>query len=231
MNHNINNQVDKVIKELDILEKLLNEYKIKNLMSDDMLINPDHSNNHFSIDQAKTNILLPLINRICHKINHQNQKSQNQKSNREKKIFIKSYLDITHCYICKIKFDDKNMIHDIYKTMCQPCGNINYEKRMTIKDLSGKVAIVTGGRVKIGYETAIKLLKSGCTVICTSRFVDDCSERYMTDKDYSIFKSRLYIYQLNLSDYQSIDKFINYVHNNRTIFIFRLYVFLSLSLS
>ena len=245
MNHNINNQIDKVIKELDLLEKLLNDNKIANLMSSDTngflpdtnsflpdtnSFLPDtnsflpDTNGFLPITQKKLNILLPMFSRISHKINDQTHKTHTSVSDSVKKsdsnkktnksILIKSYLDITHCYICKIKFSNNNVNHDKYNTMCQTCGDINYAKRIMIKDLTGKVAIVTGGRVKIGYETSLKLLKSGCTVICTSRFVDDCLERYMCEKDFPDFKSRLHIYQLNLSDYQSIDKFIKFVHSN-----------------
>ena len=62
--------------------------------------------------------------------------------------------------------------------MCLSCGNLNFEKRTQICDLKGRVAMVTGARVKIGYQTALILLRNGATVIATSRFPHDTALRY-----------------------------------------------------
>jgi NAD(P)-dependent dehydrogenase (short-subunit alcohol dehydrogenase family) len=43
--------------------------------------------------------------------------------------------------------------------------------------MENKIAIVTGGRIKIGFETALILLRSNCTVIVTSRFANDAIKR------------------------------------------------------
>ena len=40
-------------------------------------------------------------------------------------------------------------------------------------DFTGRIAIVTGGRVKIGYYIATKLLSYGAKVLITSRFPKD----------------------------------------------------------
>jgi NAD(P)-dependent dehydrogenase (short-subunit alcohol dehydrogenase family) len=117
------------------------------------------------------------------------------------------------CYICKAKIYDKKYQHEVYECMCQLCGSINFAKRDVIKDLTGKTAIVTGGRVKIGFETAIRLLKNNCKVIVTSRFVDDCLERYQKDPDYHKFKDNLLIYQLNMFNSKNIMRFIEYVYS------------------
>ena len=45
------------------------------------------------------------------------------------------------------------------RTICPPCAAVNWEKRHQTADLSGRVAIVTGGRVKIGYQAGILLLR------------------------------------------------------------------------
>jgi len=55
---------------------------------------------------------------------------------------------------------------------------LNYEKRNQMADLKGKVAILTGGRVKIGYQCGLKLLRCGATVIVTTRFPRDSCARY-----------------------------------------------------
>jgi NAD(P)-dependent dehydrogenase (short-subunit alcohol dehydrogenase family) len=118
------------------------------------------------------------------------------------------------CYECKTKIRSDKYRHTFYRSMCILCGNINMFKRDVKSDQSDKVAIVTGGRVKIGYETALMLLKNGATVIVTSRFVDDCFERFAQEKDFDFFEDRLHIYQLNMLVESNIDKFVRYVKKN-----------------
>ena len=52
---------------------------------------------------------------------------------------------------------------------------------MQTADLSGYVAVVTGGRVRIGYEIVLKLLRAGAHVVCTTRFPADAAQRYARD--------------------------------------------------
>ena len=56
--------------------------------------------------------------------------------------------------------------------------------------------LVTGARVKIGYQTALKLLRSGATVIATTRFPKDAAARYAKEEDHSEFKGRLHVFGL-----------------------------------
>ena len=63
-----------------------------------------------------------------------------------------------HCYVCKQLYRD---IHPFYDQLCPACGDFNYAKRTETADLSGRVALLTGGRVKIGYQAGIKLLRAG----------------------------------------------------------------------
>ena len=120
------------------------------------------------------------------------------------------------CYVCKTKLTNEQTIHKLNNNMCSTCVDINYKKRTVTCDLTGKIAIITGGRVKIGYETSKKLLLSGCTVIVTSRFVDDCLSRYQKEEKYDEFKSRLTIYQLNMLNYNKVCEFIKYIHKKFT---------------
>ena len=55
--------------------------------------------------------------------------------------------DRVHCYVCKRKFSD---VHPFYDQLCVECGEFNFRKRSETADLSGRVALLTGGRVKIG---------------------------------------------------------------------------------
>lgn len=115
---------------------------------------------------------------------------------------------ITKCYICRC---DIVHSHDFYKELCNLCGSINFAKRDFKCNMKGKTAIVTGGRVKIGFETAIRLLRNGCRVIVTTRFTVDAYERYSALEDFHTFKNRLTLVQLNLKDLKSLAEFIDYV--------------------
>lgn len=120
------------------------------------------------------------------------------------------------CYMCKTKVLDSLAKSEYNANMCTLCGALNQAKRNIKINLSGSVGIVTGGRVKIGYYTALSLLTNGCEVIVTSRFVDDCLDRYKAHEQFESFKSRLHIYQLNMLDSGNIKKFVDYVHRNFT---------------
>lgn len=114
-------------------------------------------------------------------------------------------LDI--CYICK-----KHNIprHEFYPWMCFPCGEVNFKKRNQTADLTGKVALVTGGRIKIGFEIALKLLRCGASVIITTRFPNDARRRYELENDFAHFANRLQIFGLDLRFIPQVDKFCEY---------------------
>ena len=84
------------------------------------------------------------------------------------------------CYVCKQSF---SMVHRYYDAMCQLCGDFNYAKREQSADLSGHYALVTGARVKIGYQAALKLLRAGAHVIVTTRFPIDAADRFSREPD------------------------------------------------
>ena len=78
-----------------------------------------------------------------------------------------------YCYICKVPFFE---LHHFYYTICG-VGELNFAKRSELADLSGRVALVTGGRVKIGQEIVLKLLRCGASVVVTTRFPVDALKR------------------------------------------------------
>jgi NAD(P)-dependent dehydrogenase (short-subunit alcohol dehydrogenase family) len=119
----------------------------------------------------------------------------------------------TKCYMCR---QELKQIHFYYPTMCTQCGDLNYKIRELKLDLTGRIAIVTGARVKIGYQTALKLLRSNCRVIATSRFPKDTLIRYSQESDFDNFKHNLLIYPLDLRMLNSIDRFIFFVQKNFT---------------
>ena len=54
-----------------------------------------------------------------------------------------------HCYICKSPYRE---IHHFYDQLCADCAALNYAKRSELADMTGMVVLLTGGRVKIGYQ-------------------------------------------------------------------------------
>ena len=71
-------------------------------------------------------------------------------------------------------------LHAFYDQLCPSCGDFNFAKRTETADLRGRVALLTGGRVKIGYQAGIKLLRAGAELIVTTRFPRDAAARYAT---------------------------------------------------
>src|SRR5262249_21342703 len=70
------------------------------------------------------------------------------------------------CYICKADFVD---VHVFYDALCPPCAELNYEKRFQTADLGGRTALVTGARLKIGFQIGLTLLRGGARVLATTR--------------------------------------------------------------
>ena len=113
-----------------------------------------------------------------------------------------------NCYVCKAKF---TTLHHFYDTMCKKCGDINYEKRHQTTDLTGQVALITGSRLKIGYHATLMMLRSGATVIATTRFPVDSGLRFAKEKDFSEWQHRLHIHGLDLRHTPSVEIFANYI--------------------
>jgi NAD(P)-dependent dehydrogenase (short-subunit alcohol dehydrogenase family) len=115
------------------------------------------------------------------------------------------------CYICKKKYI---LLHHFYDQLCCDCGDLNYEKRNQPLIFTG-TSIVTGGRVKIGYAIALKLLRAGSKVIITTRFPNDAASRYSTETDYQEWKHRLEIYGIDFRDIRSVELFC--IHLAKTL--------------
>jgi NAD(P)-dependent dehydrogenase (short-subunit alcohol dehydrogenase family) len=127
-------------------------------------------------------------------------------------------LDPQHCYICKEPF---SRIHHFYDQLCPPCAEFNFAKRNELADLSGRVALLTGGRVKIGYQAGIKLLRSGAQLIVTTRFPRDSAARYAREPDFAEWSERLEIFGLDLRHTPSVEAFCHHLlaTRNRLDFI------------
>jgi len=117
-----------------------------------------------------------------------------------------------HCYICKRKY---TRIHPFYDQMCVECGEFNYAKRSETADLTGRVALLTGGRVKIGYQAGIKLLRAGAHLIVTTRFPRDSALRYSQEADFADWGHRLEVFGLDLRHTPSVEAFCHHLLSTR----------------
>ncbi len=109
-----------------------------------------------------------------------------------------------HCYVCKQKY---SAIHFFYDQLCPACAAFNYAKRTELADLRGRVALLTGGRVKIGYQAGLKLLRAGAELIVTTRFPRDSAARYAGEPDFGEWGHRLQVYGLDLRHTPSVEAF------------------------
>ena len=125
---------------------------------------------------------------------------------------------LQHCYVCKQKY---SVIHPFYDQLCPACGELNFAKRTETADLSGRVALLTGGRVKIGYQAGIKLLRAGAQLVVTTRFPRDSAMRYAQEADFADWNERLHIYGLDLRHTPSVEAFCTHLttHTDRLDYI------------
>jgi NAD(P)-dependent dehydrogenase (short-subunit alcohol dehydrogenase family) len=117
---------------------------------------------------------------------------------------IPDSLDERHCYICKIRF---KKVHFFYDQLCMSCADFNFRKRTETADLTGRVALLTGGRVKIGYQAGLKLLRAGAHLIVTTRFPRDSAQRYAAEPDFEQWGHRLEVFGLDLRHTPSVEAF------------------------
>jgi NAD(P)-dependent dehydrogenase (short-subunit alcohol dehydrogenase family) len=116
-----------------------------------------------------------------------------------------------NCYICKV---DYRSVHHHYDSMCPKCATLNWQKRLQTADLRGRVAVVTGSRVKIGFEIVLFLLRAGATVVATTRFPCDSARRFSKEADFDAWGERLLLHGLDLRHTPSIEAFAAYLGKN-----------------
>ena len=115
--------------------------------------------------------------------------------------------DFKYCYVCKKEYH-KLRFHPGYRELCESCGKFNILKRDTTANLDGLVAVVTGGRQKIGYKTALKLLRCGATVISTTRYPAAARYNYLLEPDHGQWIDRLTIIKC---DFRNRDDLYNLI--------------------
>ena len=222
-------------KIIEIKEKSdMKKKRIDELQQINNFIDINYEKLLIDINKSEKKLLLPsqTETKENEEINNDNneEKKNEIKKNRENKKFLKKkrkmeknkkkeleekFKYFSTCYICKEKFSKEN-IHKFYGNLCTKCGDHNYSYRTLKLDLSGRIAIVTGGRVKIGYFISIKLLSYGCKVIITTRFPKDSLFKFQQDPEYEKWKDNLIIYPIDFRIFESTIKFINYMKENFT---------------
>ena len=123
-------------------------------------------------------------------------------------LFQRPPRELPHCYVCKRKY---STLHHFYDQLCPGCAAFNMAKRTELADLRGRVALLTGGRVKIGYQAGLKLLRCGVRLIVTTRFPRDSAKRYAGEPDFSEWGDRLEIFGLDLRHTPSVEVFCRHL--------------------
>ena len=101
------------------------------------------------------------------------------------------------CYICKTRYVQ---VDAFYHQLCPPCAAENRSHRNARTDLTGRRALLTGGRAKIGMYIALRLLRDGAHTTITTRFPHDAIRRFTAMPDSAEWLHRLRIVGIDLRD-------------------------------
>ncbi len=101
------------------------------------------------------------------------------------------------CYICKARYVE---VDYFYHQLCPRCAAENRARRDARADLTGKRALLTGGRAKIGMYIALRLLRDGAHTTITTRFPSDAIRRFKAMPDSADWIHRLKIVGIDLRD-------------------------------
>ncbi|APE35323.1 short-chain dehydrogenase [Nocardia mangyaensis] len=101
------------------------------------------------------------------------------------------------CYICKQRY---TQVDAFYHQLCPDCAAASHAKRDARTDLSGKRALLTGGRAKIGMYIALRLLRDGAHTTITTRFPNDAIRRFAAMEDSADWLHRLRVVGIDLRD-------------------------------
>lgn len=117
------------------------------------------------------------------------------------------------CYVCKGEYRE---VDADYHLMCAGCADENRSWREARTDLSGCTAILTGGRVKIGFRVALKLLRDGADVVVTTRFPQEAARLFADMPDFPDWSGRLHVYGLDLLDLAAVHEFVAFAGRHFT---------------
>jgi NAD(P)-dependent dehydrogenase (short-subunit alcohol dehydrogenase family) len=101
------------------------------------------------------------------------------------------------CYICKQRY---HRVDAFYHQLCPDCAELNRRRRDARTDLTGRRALLTGGRAKIGMYIALRLLRDGADTTITTRFPHDAVRRFAAMPDSADWLHRLRVVGIDLRD-------------------------------
>jgi NAD(P)-dependent dehydrogenase (short-subunit alcohol dehydrogenase family) len=101
------------------------------------------------------------------------------------------------CYICKDRYQ---VVDAFYHQLCPSCAASSRQRREARTDLTGRRALLTGGRAKIGLHIALRLLRDGAHTTITTRFPSDAVRRFTSMPDSADWLHRLRIVGIDLRD-------------------------------
>jgi NAD(P)-dependent dehydrogenase (short-subunit alcohol dehydrogenase family) len=101
------------------------------------------------------------------------------------------------CYMCKQQY---TVVDAFYHQLCPDCAAFSHAKRDARTDLTGRRALLTGGRAKIGMYIALRLLRDGAHTTITTRFPRDAARRFAGLPDAADWLHRLRIVGIDLRD-------------------------------
>jgi NAD(P)-dependent dehydrogenase (short-subunit alcohol dehydrogenase family) len=101
------------------------------------------------------------------------------------------------CYVCKTRFRE---VDAFYHQLCPSCAALHHQRRDARTDLSGRRALLTGGRAKIGMYIALRLLRDGAHTTITTRFPNDAVRRFTAMEDSDQWLDRLHVVGIDLRD-------------------------------
>ena len=179
-----------------------NQKKIEKANDNNIICGPKEEEDDIKVETIP--IQPPTTNLLGKKRKNKKQNPQND---------VKKGVVFKFCYICKTNFTGDN-IHPFYSNLCKTCGDYNYSFRTMKLDFNGRIAVVTGGRVKIGFYIVLKLLSYGTKVIITSRFPKDTLLKFQKEKDYEQWKNNLLIYPIDFRIFESTVKFVKFLTEN-----------------
>jgi NAD(P)-dependent dehydrogenase (short-subunit alcohol dehydrogenase family) len=128
----------------------------------------------------------------------------------EKNETIKEFTLLNHaqnCYSCNKEY---SLLHFFYHKLCPHCARFNYTQRQIEPDFKDYQVIITGGRVKIGYSTALKFLRAGAKVLVSTRFPGLALEQFSHENDFSEWKENLILYGLDLRNIKAVYDFVDF---------------------
>ncbi|MBQ0826043.1 SDR family NAD(P)-dependent oxidoreductase [Streptomyces tagetis] len=101
------------------------------------------------------------------------------------------------CYVCKARYVE---VDYFYHQLCRECAAENRTRREARTDLTGRRALLTGGRAKIGMYIALRLLRDGAHTTVTTRFPNDAIRRFKAQPDSAEWVHRLKVVGIDLRD-------------------------------